>query len=249
MSSTGAYAAECSCRLGFTGDRCTVAPVNPCDGVQCGNGVCAAGASGNHKCLCNAGFVPSPEGVCNLAPVEPTCNDGLQNLDESDVDCGGGCEDKCASGLTCYTSEDCDGDLVCGGEDDADSGVCMQATRPVGVVTSINGVSIRGITKQQFSTAMSQAYIDSLVLSMDGARDAIILRVKDASSSSRRQLQSSSAGIVVDSEVIFHEDVTEQDASAQVTAATATPSSGGGASALQTAVQSAAERAGLGSAV
>ena len=40
--------------------------------------------------------------------VGPSCEDGLRNGDESDVDCGGGtCFDRCEDGLRCDISSDC----------------------------------------------------------------------------------------------------------------------------------------------
>ncbi len=38
---------------------------------------------------------------------EPTCDDGVKNGDESDVDCGGSC-DPCAIGKDCLLNEDCE---------------------------------------------------------------------------------------------------------------------------------------------
>lgn len=46
------------------------------------------------------------------AMVAPTCSDGDQNGDESDVDCGGACP-RCASGRRCALSGDCESALVC----------------------------------------------------------------------------------------------------------------------------------------
>lgn len=45
-------------------------------------------------------------GSCQL--VEPlTCGDGLQNGDETDVDCGGSCLARCANGRGCSIDGDC----------------------------------------------------------------------------------------------------------------------------------------------
>ena len=42
-----------------------------------------------------------------------TCSDGKSNGDETDVDCGGGCATKCASGKGCLVGADC-ASGVCG---------------------------------------------------------------------------------------------------------------------------------------
>ena len=41
--------------------------------------------------------------------VVPTCNDGVKNGNETDVDCGGSClpDKPCANGLTCNNGPDC----------------------------------------------------------------------------------------------------------------------------------------------
>jgi hypothetical protein len=44
----------------------------------------------------------------------PSCTDKLKNGDETDVDCGGSCDTKCAFGKTCATAADCDATIgVC----------------------------------------------------------------------------------------------------------------------------------------
>lgn len=53
--------------------------------------------------------------VCNIKNVSlyviaSTCNDGIMNQDESDVDCGGSCsrsKQQCANGLRCNSELDC----------------------------------------------------------------------------------------------------------------------------------------------
>ncbi|MBW2990432.1 hypothetical protein KY348_01870, partial [Candidatus Woesearchaeota archaeon] len=37
----------------------------------------------------------------------PSCDDGIMNGDETDVDCGGGCSEKCGNGLGCISPNDC----------------------------------------------------------------------------------------------------------------------------------------------
>jgi len=57
----------------------------------------------------------------------PTCDDGVQNGDETDVDCGGSC-DPCAVGATCDGPEDC-ATGICGPDDGGScaSRVCLDA--------------------------------------------------------------------------------------------------------------------------
>jgi hypothetical protein len=54
------------------------------------------------------------------AALPPSCSDGVQGEDETDVDCGGGCGATCAIDDTCVDSEDCAADLVCDGVTEAD---------------------------------------------------------------------------------------------------------------------------------
>jgi len=61
--------------------------------------------------------------ACLLAP---SCDDGAQNGDETDVDCGGSCE-PCGEGLGCVSGTDC-ADGVCG-----EGGHCAPATCDDGV--------------------------------------------------------------------------------------------------------------------
>ncbi len=44
---------------------------------------------------------------CRGAPPPPTCNDGIKNQDETDIDCGGSKCPKCQNGRTCSASPDC----------------------------------------------------------------------------------------------------------------------------------------------
>ncbi|MCR9160699.1 MAG: hypothetical protein ACE37F_20695 [Nannocystaceae bacterium] len=48
------------------------------------------------------------------------CNDGMQNGDETDVDCGGSCDEKCDDGEGCMVDDDCMSD-ACGDDDTCQS--------------------------------------------------------------------------------------------------------------------------------
>ena len=66
------------------------------EGADCSSGICMAN-------------------VC----VAPACDDGLQNGDETDLDCGGGTCTPCADTLGCQVGEDCQSGVCC------DAGACI----------------------------------------------------------------------------------------------------------------------------
>jgi hypothetical protein len=66
-----------------------------CTEDVCVNITCASQPDGGQR-ACKGG-------VC----VDTSCSDGLQNGDESDVDCGGACSTKCALGQKCVRPADC----------------------------------------------------------------------------------------------------------------------------------------------
>ena len=47
----------------------------------------------------------------NQVCITPSCEDGVQNRDESDVDCGGQSCSSCSSGSECQANQDCQSDL------------------------------------------------------------------------------------------------------------------------------------------
>ncbi|MBR9703724.1 hypothetical protein GOV10_06800, partial [Candidatus Woesearchaeota archaeon] len=60
-------------------------------------------------------FVPLEDADTEPVVVEPeeTCSDGIKNQYETDVDCGGDCDDVCLEGDACFRDSDCDTDLTC----------------------------------------------------------------------------------------------------------------------------------------
>ena len=79
--------------------------------VDCG-GACGATCAADEGCLGGgdcASLVCSP---VSATCVAESCGDGVRNGDESDVDCGGGCEAACATGRECFDGLDCTS-LVC----------------------------------------------------------------------------------------------------------------------------------------
>ena len=132
-----ASAAEYGCPI----DACyDPSPISTCnDGVQnyietdvdCGGAscatigkLCAAGQSCGEDSDCRLGGTCSTTGVCT------SCNDGLMNGDEVDVDCGGACG-KCGQGMTCYSGDDCAETLFCYAQD-ADGGTVAGRGAEVG---------------------------------------------------------------------------------------------------------------------
>jgi hypothetical protein len=93
------------CQECVNGASCTVqSDFTPCgdDGCNvCKGGACLNRADGTH-CGDNR---RCQDGVCT--PLQPSCADGIKNGDETDVDCGGSC-DQCSSGQFCNTRTDCD---------------------------------------------------------------------------------------------------------------------------------------------
>jgi plastocyanin len=81
--------------------------------VDCGGGVCSP-CDAQKTCK-----VPSDclSNVCTAKvcqPPPPTCNDGIKNGNETDVDCGGGSCPKCDLLKTCNIASDCQSNLCLG---------------------------------------------------------------------------------------------------------------------------------------
>ena len=97
--------------------------------VDCGGMLCVPCAE-DKACKadtdCTTGYCDPADKVCTTKPcttdeecgsdatcidrecvLKPTCSDGIQNQDESDVDCGGATCDKCENGKTCTKADDC----------------------------------------------------------------------------------------------------------------------------------------------
>ncbi len=92
-----------------TDDLCT--PGEECEAdTDCDSGVCGADGTCAEP-TCGDGVQNGDEtGVdCGGATCDacPTCTDGIQNQGEADVDCAGPCEDLCSSGNTCTADTDC----------------------------------------------------------------------------------------------------------------------------------------------
>ncbi len=86
--------------------------------VDCGGGTCPPCADGDH---CKVG-VDCKDGVCALGTgtaltcQAPTCSDGVQNGNETGVDCGGGTCLPCGYNMGCMVPADCIGGICTGGK-------------------------------------------------------------------------------------------------------------------------------------
>ena len=96
--------------------------VNSCVANVCGSDAAQAGAActdggkvcdGNGNCigcLLNTDCTDASKPVCSASGVcvVASCNDGLKNGGETDIDCGGADCPKCAAGKTCSAPSDCE---------------------------------------------------------------------------------------------------------------------------------------------
>src|SRR6185369_15471849 len=97
----GCVNGQCACVPTCTGKACGQG--NGCDDKGC-PGLCGNG----DPCSADTDCVTGSR--CNGQTCEPTgahCKNGVKDLDESDVDCGGADCDKCAHGKPCNQAADC----------------------------------------------------------------------------------------------------------------------------------------------
>ncbi len=83
--------------------------------IDCGGGcatLCAVGKVCTFSGDCQSNFCNPSSHVC----ATPTCFDGVKDGDESDVDCGSLCPNKCQNGKYCSVSSDCSSDTCRGGQ-------------------------------------------------------------------------------------------------------------------------------------
>jgi len=97
------------------GDACSDGQRNGTESdIDCGGTCqtkCATGLSCNAGADCGSTFCSATAKLC----VDDHCSDQARSADESDVDCGGSCAAKCASGKACAGSLDCASGFVCAG--------------------------------------------------------------------------------------------------------------------------------------
>ncbi|PCC67114.1 hypothetical protein SAMN02745121_08993 [Nannocystis exedens] len=74
--------------------------------VDCG-GSCGPSCEIGEVCVfasdCASDYCEAASDTCQ----EPTCSDGVQNGDETDIDCGGACGPLCGTGEGCVIDDDC----------------------------------------------------------------------------------------------------------------------------------------------
>ncbi|EDM77649.1 hypothetical protein PPSIR1_13890 [Plesiocystis pacifica SIR-1] len=103
---------DSSCVLGTEGCPCT--PGGSCDpGLVCEGSVCVV----EDEPVCGNGEVEEGEECddandddtdeCTSLCAPPSCSDGIASGDETDVDCGGSCEQGCAVEGACVEDDDC----------------------------------------------------------------------------------------------------------------------------------------------
>jgi len=128
------------------------------EGAACAQGVCDASAA----CVPCVAASDCLSGVCQLARCVPaSCDDGVSNGDETDMDCGGSCG-SCPGGLACLGSEDCqthvcadgacstcDGDGDCPEAEWCFNGACL-ADAPLGTncvdyASCASGICVYGV--------------------------------------------------------------------------------------------------------
>ena len=74
--------------------------------VDCGGScgpTCEVGELCNDDADCASAFCDEATDTCQI----PACDDGVQNGDETDVDCGGSCGPTCENGEDCAVNGDC----------------------------------------------------------------------------------------------------------------------------------------------
>jgi plastocyanin len=106
--------------------------------VDCGGAACPDCPNGD-ACVvdadCASGFCNTTTDVC----AAPTCNDGVTNQNETDIDCGGGTCADCANGDDCLVDDDCTSNMCY-------SGACVAVVNACDVATATDMTSMPGVT-------------------------------------------------------------------------------------------------------
>ncbi|MBO4349863.1 MAG: hypothetical protein J6A01_02830 [Proteobacteria bacterium] len=124
-------AADCggNCTPCELGKSCSI--YADCLSGVCKGNVCSKCSEDKH---CQSGTCNTVTGLCE---TEPTCNDKLQNQDETDVDCGGSCK-ACALDQKCKEDTDCE-------TNECTSGKCTG--------TAVPGASVDDLIINEFMAA------------------------------------------------------------------------------------------------
>lgn len=116
---------DADCESGFSNGTFCVA--SGCEDREVSPGESDLDCGGTSACVrCGPGLACTAHSDCAGAPETalcgptgrcirstPSCQDGVRNGIETDVDCGGACSTRCADGQACQRSTDCTS-LVCG---------------------------------------------------------------------------------------------------------------------------------------
>ncbi|MFO0586390.1 MAG: hypothetical protein U0441_02560 [Polyangiaceae bacterium] len=116
---------ECLAPSDCASKVCTIAgacaPVSCADGVKNGDetdidcgGACGASCKTGKTCSVNLDCIDKICPAMTKKCAAPACNDKVQNGTETDVDCGGSCPLKCATGAGCKVVSDCIGGICSG---------------------------------------------------------------------------------------------------------------------------------------
>jgi hypothetical protein len=98
--------------------------------VDCGGGVCPGCATGK-VCMLGADCA---SGICNamkMSCVASTCDDGIKDGSETDVDCGGSCPTKCRASQSCAVDADCAPPSTCDPTHHCSAAQCMNGIKDV----------------------------------------------------------------------------------------------------------------------
>ena len=127
-ATTDGFTCDCS-NTGYEGDTCETEITGGCiDNSTCDDGdPCTVDSCdivtgfcmhyiGNDGLICDDGDPTTINDACNSGVCEgtsaETCDDGIKNQNESDIDCGGSCS-GCSAGESCNNVLDCSRGLSC----------------------------------------------------------------------------------------------------------------------------------------
>lgn len=126
--------------------------------VDCG-GICATKCTNGKTCTTNSSCLSNlcSLGICaqntsnstnttNSTNITNTCTNGIYNLNESDIDCGGACTAKCTTGKNCTLNTDC-ASAICS------SGKCAANATPI-LPGACNYIKYDGSTANRVNIVM-----------------------------------------------------------------------------------------------
>lgn len=161
-----------------------------------------------------------------------TCSDGIQNGEESDIDCGDPSDDQCplcSEGRACLATVNCAGELICSN----DLRRCVAPVREAGTYISMRELQITGVTPVQFARDLQEPF-KRAVRNATGAQEVTIDRVvaaaAGAGAGSGRRVQSQGTAVDVDFTLLLaagaDEAAAESGLQAYVAATASNPGAG-----------------------